>query len=161
MKIREEQESPSHTLHLKQPCLWSTGKHGAVCVCVCVLVTYDGLTSASSAAAADSRTREALCGATPEIAECASEETGWEETGHSRATAAASRAPRSTWVMDRATATRKIHVKHHKAHDEMDSRFVFRYIAAHWNVGGWLYFSSTSEKMSFSLALFFFPVCTS
>ena len=86
---------------------------------LCCITQYVGLTSLSSAAAEDSQRPVALCGVTPECAECASEETGWEGTGHSRATAAASRAPHWNWV-----TCKKRHVRQNEALDEMEVGFI-------------------------------------
>lgn len=64
--------------------------------CLCVIHNtgqHAVQTSESSACAANSQRQVALCVATPEIAEHASEEADWEETGRSRATSAATHAP--------------------------------------------------------------------
>ena len=129
---------------------------GACCWELCARDVWhgvSGLTSTSSAAAADSQRRGPLCAATPESAGCASEETDWEETGRSRATAAASPAPCWACVMDRQ------HVKCSSRASCCESWFASRSILVQRHMGGWLYFTSTSESTSnFS---FFCTVCTS
>lgn len=137
--VQGEQGLPSHTLSVSYTPL------GACCWELCARDVWHGvlgLTSMSSAAAADSRRRGLLCAATPESAGCASEETGWEETGRSRATAAASPAPCWAWVMDRQ------HVICSACASCCESWFASRSILAQRHMGGWLYFTSTSESTS-------------